>query len=81
MYWKSQENSRTHEILEICCFSNLLGHKDRIQIEIWLNNSLKEFFGLKIKILEFYSLNRARYPIYDEIMQNQCLYWKAKPLN
>ena len=30
-------------------------------------------FGLKIKILEFNSLNRARYPIYDETMQSRSL--------
>ena len=37
------------------------------------NNSLNEIFGLKIKILEFYSQNRARYPIYDETMQSMSL--------
>ena len=29
---------------------------------------------LKIKILQFYSQNRARYPIYDETMQSRYLF-------
>ena len=34
---------------------------------------MNEIFGLKIKILEFYTQNRARYPIYDETMQSRSL--------
>ena len=37
------------------------------------NNSLNEIFGLKIKILEFYTQNRAQFPIYDETMQSRSL--------
>ena len=36
-------------------------------------NSSNETFGLKIKILEFYTQNRARYPIYNETMQSRSL--------
>ena len=32
-----------------------------------------EMFKLKVKILEFYTQNRARYPIYDETMQSRSL--------
>ena len=52
----------------------MLGHKDHIQIEILLNNSLNDIVGLKITILEFYTQNRAQYPIYDETMQSMSLF-------
>ena len=38
-----------------------------------LNNTLNKIFLVKIKIFEFYTLNRAWYPIYDETMQSRSL--------
>ena len=71
-----ENHNKTSEFMKfnrIAVFSNSLGHKYHIQIEIWLNNSLNEIFGLNIKILEFYTQNGARYPIYDETMQSRSL--------
>ena len=67
-----ENHNKTSEFMKFrrfAVFSNLLGHKDHIQIEILLNNSFNKMFVLKNKILKFYTQNRAWYPIYDKTMQ------------